>query len=296
MNLAKKLLELKLTARGTTFSGKDKSLTEDLESQTGADHGSVKADKLRIPPAYRKELQAPNTAARAWVNEHALRSPFSGRGFHLVKITDMQEVKDTLDAFRMERDTVNRRVCDLWPNVIREAQDMLKGAFNPNDLPPTGDFLFEAFQIDYKFRTLPDPDNVANLLGIDQGSERLMIEKELAEEFAKTLDSARMELYDKLKSPLVDLIEKMNRMNDGTDTKISQTILGNIRKMADIVGKMNKGFLDDDVLRSFALEAYKLSSTDVEVLKGDDTTANEVRKTYSDNAQSLVAKMKEVMG
>jgi hypothetical protein len=258
-NLMDSLAGTKVSFR---WMGTSKALTcEEKEDMARAQ--GVSAEMLRLGKSLlntRNEHYRRLTKIQSQVTEYWKRNtlPWVDAGIRLLKRSDLEEFRETLDHFIVDLAGAAQNFADHFEEILEEARGKLGSLWHRSDYPATGQGLFG---LSYSFPNLAPPSYL----------DPELFRREMAirsQQFAQALELAESQFAEQLAKLVERLAERLRPNEDGTPKVFFASSVEGFQEFFATFKKLN--FRSDSDLAGVVAQAEALvGDVDPAVLRVD---------------------------
>lgn len=254
MSLVDQLKESTIATRVTFhWFGASRKMEEHLKNRMAdaieADEGSLTISKrlYNVKIESIKKINALKSQIKQYWEQMTL--PYAEHGIRLLKKEDLEAFNLKMGELKFELQTAALVVHLHRQEILEDAQERLKQAFNPSNYPE--DFA-SLFGMEWSFPSLEPPDYLAQL-----SPKVYQIEQEKAEQrFRETIELAEQMFLQELKDLVSHLQEKLTPGPDGKAKVFHASAIANLHEFFDRFQKMSIGSSKE--LDSFVQEAKSM--------------------------------------
>lgn len=222
----------------------DKEMSQEATNESGATDGSVRVRKTLFPAASGKHIKAVQSVLSAF-DSNTHRQHTFGIGIKGQRAMPSAFYMKYMEKFGETRAQADAALDDLeanYPQAIRDAKQLLQGAFKESDYPSI-DEIREYFNFDVKFLPMPAGDQIMNALGAAVAADvnahvtdmlkvaaddaKLRLRKAV-ERMAETLTKGG-KIYDSMPQQINELAELLPEIAGITDDKELQAMVQEVK-------------------------------------------------------------------
>lgn len=223
----------------------DRKVTEEVKVSKAMGKDSGKWDKTIFPPSTYKALSAQASAARTWHYENTLAYPMPG--LQLLPVLNYQKYCEGMRDWKRQMENARDEFIAKLPDIRLWAQVEHNGSYDASLYEEAR--IRSKFSFSINFTPLPASDHWASdlksMLGVDASS--------VDETVKQAAQAAQAEVWERLITPLRNIQTILSKKENGDRTKITDSLLGNLREIAQSIPALN--ISNDPRLTQFANDA-----------------------------------------
>jgi len=202
-----------------------------------ADVGAVTARKSLIDSPALKDLQRLSREIYQWHIKNTV--PWGDLGQRLVANAALIDYKNTMNKFELQFEALANKVVYEYPACCGRAQNRLGDLFDPA-LFPSVEELRRKMGMRVTYEPIADPSNFIIQIG-DQAAEEM--KKQYNEVLSSRMDGISNYIYEKLREPLTNLVNRIDYEAGTAPTGFRNTIVDNVMQIVEMMDTCN--FNDD---------------------------------------------------
>lgn len=277
VKLSEKVLLASLNVSCWTGRAFDEKATTKVASSAKVDTKAGRYNKALLPQKpeeFTALIQQGNTIREKFRD---MTLAYQQDGIRLMPVKVYLEWTQYLQKQVVEREKLVNTFMNVYPELIQQAQVLLKELFNKSDYPPVS-LLPEKFTVANSFLPFSDVENLS--LALNKADvERLKVS--IASSNAQSIKQCNDELVQRLFQAVLRLAERScadaNRFHDSVITQLKQEVT--------LIPQLN--FLDDQVINDFVNEASQLLIFDANAIRSSPAIKNNVSKQAVELAENM---------
>lgn len=285
MSLSSRSMQVTLHQRIWQAQSTDRALAATVEKTTEAKNRTMKVLKQLAPTDYLLPIRRIAVFGRE--QHERLTLPGLQRGVQLLATKLFDEYALGQAEIRESFFVEVKRFCGIYPEIVEEAPKRLGKAFRAMDFP-SADRIASYF--DYNVRFLPVPE-AGNWLLDDVDIEDVnRLRNEVENQNNEMFREATAELFNRAIGVLENLSTQAKEYVEGPSSgaRLREATINSVKDMAMLISSMN--IINDPLLAATATEMQeKFANVEAYELRHNAET----RKTVSDAAERLIAKLKK---
>lgn len=282
-HLSDKAMLVSLSQRAWKATAMDKEIASQTETQYEAEAGTMRVIKELTPREYMLPIQQIMNLGRQ--EHYRITLPGFTRGQHLLAtamfdryVMIQQEIKEQFYRSVSE-------FCDIYPDILSEAPNRLRGAYKEADFPTT-EQIKGYFEYSHRFAPVP-MTNDWRLQGVS-GLEMSRLRTEVEEEVHDMFRNATKEIYDRARTVLANIAQQARTYKGGFpgSAQLRDATIANLKDVSDLVLRMN--ITNDPTLNEIGKEMVEEFST---FEAAELRKSAELRDNIADIAERILKKM-----
>jgi len=251
---------------------KDKGAEKEVEDQNHAKRGVTNVTKALLSDC--EELNAIKKFKGAMLTaiHYPATLPWSNSGLAMLPMKNYFNYNHDMTGAQAEFYRLVDDFIDAYSMEVAKAQVSLGALFNPNDYPTT-DYLRGRFSFTLEYIPLPE----AGDFRVDIANEQAQhLQEQYQKFYDKQYDDAMATLWDRLRKPLSNLVEKIDYQDPKSKKIFRNTLVENVMEVVTLMESMN---IHNDAAMAKATKelASILDGVDPDDLRASSRLRNEVR-------------------
>jgi hypothetical protein len=260
---------------------KNTKATREYASNHQCDESMHESRTHLIPKQYVDPIQKFQSSVRNnFVNNLTL--PWERGGTCLIPAKVIDKFMSGIGQLRQEYDQLVAEFLEKYEDIVADAKKRLNGDFDASRYPSRQD-VSACFRMDVTYSPLPDAGHYL----IDASKE---IMDELVSDTIRSneekYDVARQDLRQRLIDKVSHLADRCKAINESDKAKWFESNLTNITDLIDIIPDMLIGE-DNDLLEAVKSAKAMLNGIDSDLIKGNESVRDEIRKKAAAIVSSL---------
>ena len=221
----------------------DRKVSHEVAQQHGAHEGAGRYNKQLLREAEKLEaLRSLSGQIRQYFYKISL--PWSDEGYRLLPAHFYFELTTKMREFEQAFAQQVEEFLAVYPSYIEQVRPELNGLFQEDDYPST-DKLRNKFGV--KLEVLPIPSGNDFRVTLSE-EEQARVAREIDENVRKSLQRGTEDLWDRLKSVVAHMVERLNE----PESRFHASLVTNIGQLVDLLPRLNVN--QDEELNRFAQE------------------------------------------
>ena len=269
--------------RITAWSGRlyDREASDHVAVHHDASASAGRYNKRLLPKAAFAALTA--TMSEARTRHYANSLPWDDKGSRLLTVANYEHYTELMDALRERVVRQRARFIEDYDDYVGQARLDLGKLFHIEDYP-SKEALQDKFSIHYRITPVPDADHfIAKLASDDTDRVKRDIERHIEEQ----LHDAVGDLYRRLAEAVERVSERLEEDENGKPLVFRDTMISNIRDLADIVPRLNI-FGDDRLARLCEQVKDRIAGVEPDSLRPSKTFDPVARARVKRDADALM--------
>jgi F0F1-type ATP synthase membrane subunit b/b' len=260
---------------------KNTKATKEYANNHQCDESMHESRTHLIPKQYVDPIQKFQSSVRNnFINNITL--PWERGGTCLIPAKVIDKFMSGIGQLRQEYDQLVAEFLEKYEDIVADAKKRLNGDFDASRYPSRAD-VSACFRMDISYSPLPDA-----------GDYRIDVSKEIMDEVrAETnrasearYEAARQDLRQRLIDKVSHLADRCKAINESDKAKWFESNLTNITDLIDIIPDMLIGE-DNDLLEAVKSAKAMLNGIDSDLIKGNESVRDEIRKKAAAIVSSL---------
>ena len=262
-----------VSLRISAWSGRryDRQASDHVAIQHDASTTSGRYNKLLLPKAALKPLQATMSAARDTHYKQTL--PWDDQGARLLPVANYEAYVAQLDGLRETMIQQRTEFLADYPMHVEKARETLGRLFNALDYPTT-DILAGKFGLRYRIKPVPDADHFYARLAADHTEE---IKRDIEADVQERLQDAIGELYERMLEALKRVSDRLQEDDEGKPLVFRNTLITNVRELVDVVPRLNI-FGDDHLARLCEQVKERIAAVEPDTIRAGTDIFNPAKR------------------
>jgi len=280
-NLSDKAMLVKLKRGMFDPNVMDRTITENVEHQTGVKNGGRYKKRLLAESAIFKRVTEAWSALYTYHQQHTL--PWTDNGPRLLPSCMYMEYTEAMRNLRAEADKRLKVLADNWYREVQHDSARLGIMYNPEDYPSD---IASRFYHDIQF--LPVPNTGDFRVQIDD-ADRMSLERAIAEAEANITSHLITELME----PLQRMAAKLAVPADQKGGVFRNTLIENVVETAERLKKLNVN--NDPAMASMLDQVVSVAAQyhgKEDMLRGD----TQARQQAATEAQTTIDNIMDIFG
>ena len=269
--------------RITAWSGRlyDREASDHVAVHHDASASAGRYNKRLLPKAAFAALTA--TMSEARTRHYANSLPWDDKGARLLTVANYEHYTELMDALRERVVRQRARFIEDYDDYVGQARLDLGKLFRIEDYP-SKETLQDKFSIRYRITPVPDADHfIAKLASDDTDRVKRDIERHIEEQLHDAVD----DLYRRLAEAVDRVSERLEEDENGKPLVFRDTMISNIRDLADVVPRLNI-FGDDRLARLCEQVKDRIAGVEPDSLRPSKTFDPVARAHVKRDADALM--------
>lgn len=280
-NLSNKAMLVSLSISYWTGKASDERVIDEISKKHSAEKNAHEYHKLLVDPAAINAVKAARSRARTYHFDKTL--PWIDGGTRILPSALYFEYSKAMHDFKGEYETAVAAFLKSYSKLKGEARKRLGSLYRDEDYPRP-ETLIRKFGWSMDVFPIPDKADWRVDLG---GKAEAEIKKQIDDRIKAATEVAVRDLWNRLHDAVAPLAEKMKEV----DPTFRNSLIGNIKEIVGVMGKMNITGDSDLTAMAKKIEA-DLSKLNPEELRDDP----KLRKKAADAADEILKKMAGYIG
>ena len=221
----------------------DRKVSHEVAQQHGAHEGAGRYNKQLLREAEKLEaLRSLSGQIRQYFYKISL--PWSDEGYRLLPAHFYFELTTKMREFEQAFAQQVEEFLAVYPSYIEQVRPELNGLFREEDYPST-DKLRNKFGV--KLEVLPIPSGNDFRVTLSE-EEQARVAREIDENVRQSLQRGTEDLWDRLKSVVAHMVERLNE----PESRFHTSLVTNIGQLVELLPRLNVN--QDEELNRFAQE------------------------------------------
>ena len=265
--------------RITAWSGRlyDREASDHVAVHHDASASAGRYNKRLLPKAAFAALTA--TMSEARTRHYANSLPWDDKGARLLTVANYEHYTELMDALRERVVRQRARFIEDYDDYVGQARLDLGKLFRIEDYP-SKETLQDKFSIRYRITPVPDADHFIAKLASDDTDR---VKRDIEEQLHDAVD----DLYRRLAEAVDRVSERLEEDENGKPLVFRDTMISNIRDLADVVPRLNI-FGDDRLARLCEQVKDRIAGVEPDSLRPSKTFDPVARAHVKRDADALM--------
>lgn len=230
MSLSTRAMLVSVSISQWTASKKDKTVSEAIQTQAGADKKkSGWFNKRLIDPKHLEPFTQLDSKIAAYLDKNT--QVWSGKGMRILPSELFMDFTAAMRGFRAEMDKLKADFVPNYPQYVSEARTMLGNMYDPNDYPAVSS-IADRFGITIDFAPVPE----AGDFRVDLGNEAV---EEIRASITQMVADREQQMVKNCWAQLREVVEKLEERLADPKAVFRDTLFGNIEDRLAMIPAFN---------------------------------------------------------